>query len=824
MIKYSLGLAIFTCLLLNRESLAANDSELYFDTDFMHQADGEQATARTDLNDVLQKDTLGAGRYPVIVQINNQEYGQFQIEFRQRADTLYPLMPTALLHLAGVKNASLTAEMTDSDGVICDDILQSIPEVQSNFDSRTLTLYLSIPQSFLDETARGYVPPSDWDQGINAARLNYQVSAGQSYASDMPDSRTVSAYLNSGLNIAGWRARSSLTFQKNKSWQTHNTYLERDLPDTLGRLMAGELFTQGDVLDSIPFRGVQVGSDVDMIPDAMQGYAPVIRGVANSQAKVEIRQHGYSLYTAFVPPGPFTISDLNTATGSGDLEVLITEANGDVRRFTQPYSTLGNLLRRGTWRYNAAAGRYDAPDATQKPTFLQISGARGLDNDYTATAGAIVAENYRTAQAGLGKGLGKWGAVSVSVNHSSTQLENRSLNGQSYSIRYGKAFNSGTDLRFSGYRYSTQGYRSFSEAINERSQDDMASRSQGRRSRIEANITQNIGDRSSLYMNLSQQDYWGSNTRESQIQAGFNTMLNNVNLGMYISKSLQSSNTRDNGTEVSLTVSLPLGSQNINSTLTRNSRRDYSKNLGISGMAGEHAQMNYSIDASHQQSSSDQLSASGGYRTPWAQLSAGVTQSKEIQSGNIGISGSLLGHSGGIEASQYLGETIALVEVDGTPGVEIQNNPGSPTNQRGFAVVPYLRPYRANRIILDTRNTSNDTVISGGATQLVPRRGAVVKTRFHAVKITQTLVNLQLPDGQYVPFGAMVKDAEGKEITLVGQAGQALISSDAKRLILNVKWGDKRGQSCSTTIETSQNATTDGIRQSDERCLFNDVP
>ncbi|WP_196062128.1 MULTISPECIES: fimbria/pilus outer membrane usher protein [unclassified Serratia (in: enterobacteria)] len=817
MFKYSLRVAVSACLFFNLKGYAA-ETDLYFDTDFMNRAEGQSADIKPEINNILQKNTLGEGRYPVLLFINNREYGQVQVEFKQKGDVLVPLIPISLLHLAGVKPESLITQRTDSSGIISDDITSSIPESQTIFKTRSLTLNISIPQIYIDTVAKGYVPPTEWDEGINAARLNYQISAGQSHSTNGNNTNTASAYLHSGLNIAGWRARSSIAYLKNRPSQLYNSYIERDLPGTLGRLMMGELFTQGNVMESIPFRGVQASSDADMLPDAMQGYAPVIRGIANSQAKVEIRQHGYSLYTTFVPPGPFEITDLNTAAGNGDLELLITEANGEERRFTQPYATLGNLLRQDTWRYSIAAGSYNAPQQSQKPNFVQLVGALGLPRDYTASVGVVAAETYRAAQAGVGKGLGRWGAISVDITHAASQFENSDQSGQSYAIRYGKAFSSGTNLRFTGYRYSTSGYRSFTESISERSQPAFNGRAESRRNRLEANITQNIGKGSSIYAVISQQDYWGSNFRESQAQLGFNTMVGTVNVGMYASKSLKSMNTGNQGAEVSLTLSMPLGQKSINTTLARNNRGQYAKTLGISGVTGDHTQLNYNVDASQYQTGSNQISASGGYRTPWAQLSAGVTQSRDTQSGNIGVSGSLLAHSDGIETGPYLGETIGLIHVEGTPNVEVQNNPGNPTNQRGYSVVSYLRPYRSNRIILDTRNTDNDTVIASGVTELVPRRGAIAKIQFNVVKATQLLVSLKLTDGRYVPFGADVKDGNGNDLTLVGQAGQALFSSDQTRLTMNIKWGKKTNQRCRTTIDTANGIMSDGIYMIDAQC------
>jgi outer membrane usher protein len=58
----------------------------------------------------------------------------------------------------------------------------------------------------------------------------------------------------------------------------------------------------------------------------MKGYSPVVRGIAQSNAQVTIRQNGYVIYQSYVPAGPFAISDLYPTAGSGDLNVTIKEA------------------------------------------------------------------------------------------------------------------------------------------------------------------------------------------------------------------------------------------------------------------------------------------------------------------------------------------------------------------------------------------------------------------------------------------------------------------------------------------------------------------
>ena len=69
-------------------------------------------------------------------------------------------------------------------------------------------------------------------------------------------------------------------------------------------LTLGESTSDADIFDSVPYRGAQLNSDDYMDAESIQGYAPVVRGIAKSNAKVIIKQSGYVIYQSFVPPGP----------------------------------------------------------------------------------------------------------------------------------------------------------------------------------------------------------------------------------------------------------------------------------------------------------------------------------------------------------------------------------------------------------------------------------------------------------------------------------------------------------------------------------------
>ncbi|MCW0137490.1 fimbria/pilus outer membrane usher protein [Escherichia coli] len=72
--------------------------------------------------------------------------------------------------------------------------------------------------------------------------------------------------------------------------------------------------------------------------------------------QVSVKQNGYDVYQTTVPPGPFTIDDINSAANGGDLQVTIKEADGSIQTLYVPYSSVPVLQRAGYTRYALAMG------------------------------------------------------------------------------------------------------------------------------------------------------------------------------------------------------------------------------------------------------------------------------------------------------------------------------------------------------------------------------------------------------------------------------------------------------------------------------------
>ncbi|MCW7226472.1 fimbria/pilus outer membrane usher protein [Escherichia coli] len=64
-------------------------------------------------------------------------------------------------------------------------------------------------------------------------------------------------------------------------------------------------FTKNNLFYSSSLRGVALSTDESMIPGRLRNNSPVIRGVAKSQAHVEVEYNGYIIYAKTVDAGIF---------------------------------------------------------------------------------------------------------------------------------------------------------------------------------------------------------------------------------------------------------------------------------------------------------------------------------------------------------------------------------------------------------------------------------------------------------------------------------------------------------------------------------------
>ncbi|WNW10763.1 fimbria/pilus outer membrane usher protein [Pseudomonas sp. DTU_2021_1001937_2_SI_NGA_ILE_001] len=792
-----------------------------FQSSFMRQAPGQAHDAGLQaLQALAAGQDLAPGDYKVQISINRRYFGirELRFDLDPSDQSLRPCLSAELLEQLGVRLQGLEPPALQG----CVDLPKLLPGATLDFDTRQLQLAVSVPQIAMRRSAIGEVDPALWDHGINAAFVNYQVSAQQSSHRQTGQRNSDDLYLNAGLNLGAWRLRSNHSMrhdeQGRRDWTRAYTYLQRDLPGTRATMTLGETFTGGEVFRSVPIRGLLIRSDLEMLSDSLQGYAPVIRGVAQSRAKLEVLQNGYPIYSTYVSAGPYAIDDLTTA-GSGELEIVLTEEDGQVRRFTQPYSTINNLLREGVWQYSGAIGRYHTLYDSETPLLWQGTLSVGLGWNATLYGGLLASDGYRATALGLARDLGALGGAAFDVTRSEADIltaDTRAMQGLSYALKYGKAFTSGTHLRFAGYRYSTEGYRDFDEAISQRS---TRTRWRGsRRSRLEASVHQKIGNHSSLSLTFSHQDYWGSDHEQRQYQLNFSTRHANVTYNLHASQSLSNARNRADR-QLGLSISMPLDWKHAsNATFDLLHQGDRQSQRVSLGGSLDRNRLSYRVGVNHESEQGQVGSLSVGYQAPFASVGAGVAQGHDYRSVSLNASGAVLLHAGGVELGTSLGETNALVEVPGIEGVGVQNAIGARTSQHGYALVPYLRPYRFNAVTLETDDLGPEVEIDNGTTQVVPSRGAVVKARFAARKVSRLMLTARSVDGRPLPFGAQVTDRHGEVLGTVGQAGQVLLATRPEAQTLQVSWGESSAPQCRLSIDPSTMPQRQGYRMQEVTC------
>ncbi len=756
--------------------------------------------APVELKYFEQGSSVAPGRYNVDIYLNQQLMLRQNIEFAAsgKDGDVKPVIPLGLLKAVGVDIARLerenliAAKSEDTSPVALDSI---VPGAAAEFDVSALALQISMPQAYIQRHSRGYVDPSLWDHGITAFYSNYQTNfsrnVNQGYTNDY---RYIG--LRNGFNIGAWRFRndssiSGSTGTRDK-FTSNRSYVERDVVSLKGKLAAGELYSQGEIFDSVRFKGAQLSSELGMLTDDEVGFAPVVRGIAETNATVEISQNNYVIYSATVPAGAFEIGDIFPSGSNGDLTIKIIEADGRERTYTQAYSYLPVMTRRGSVRYNLVAGQYTT-EGKPAPKFTQGTLVYGVTDNFTGYGGVIAAQAYKALNLGVGVNS-PWGGVSFDVTNSSSEERSGRKNvGQSARFLYSKTL-SETDTTFTmvGYRYSTESYRTFSQHVDE--QDQISTPYYGRqKSRFDVNVNQSLASRGSLFLSMGETSYWNREGSTRRWQFGYNGSYSDVSYSFAVSRTEgQGSNQRvDN--QMTASFSIPFGntrrSQRLYSSVTASNQGDSSVQTGVSGNLNDANTLNYSAQGSHSKIGGSSGNVGLNWDTPTAKVSGNYGQGRDNKHLDVGASGSVVVHSGGVTLGQPVGETFALIEVPGTEGIGVDSSNAVRTDRKGYAVVPYAQPYRYNWINLETSTFGTDLEFEETSRQVIPTRGAVVKTKFQAESGRRIQFELHMSDGQKVPFGAQAFGADGRLLGSLDGASRLLVFGMGDKGSFDVKWG-----------------------------------
>lgn len=799
---------------------------------------------------------VAPGERRIDIYLNEQWIGRRDMRFElpsPESNVASPCYDLTLFDELGIDTTKITAntlKLLDSSRV-CLPLSQIVEGGNAIFDENTQRLDIQVPQASLIRQARGYINPKYWDDGVTAATLKYDYTGYRSNQENASSQTYQYLGLLGGFNWESWRLyyRSALNRSDTQGFDYQNlaTYLQRAVPSLYSKMTLGDSNTDGQVFDSISYRGIELTSDDRMYADSLRGYAPVVRGIARTNARVVVSQQGRSIYETTVPPGPFTIDDLYPTGQGGNLNVTITEADGSEQSFTVPFASIAELLRPGTTRYSLMAGEYRDNSMAEKPALLMGTIRHGLSNLMTGNGGVIAAEGYLSASAGLAFNT-SLGAVAVNVTQAQTKLPSENdQNGQSIGVTYAKSLpETNTSLTIASYHYSSDGFYSPAEAMRMRDYlqhgeikrpifnstlpmdstyyDD--SFKYRRRNQAQVSITQGLPDGyGSFYANANAQDYWGGHDRDMNFQLGYNNSYKSLSYNVALNR-LRNMSTGDWDNQLSISFSLPLGTQigspRVNSSYA-NARGSRSIQTGVSGSAGEDNQFNYGVSAANNRSddngSYNTIGVNGNWLAPKTTIGASYSKSNHYDQASASVSGGVVAYGGGVIFASSLGDTVGIVEAPDAAGARVANYSARYLDNRGRAVVPYLSPYRQNDVELDPKGLSSDIEFKTTSQRVAPTAGAVALIKFDTSSGYSMLLTGRLADNSPLPFGAEVKDVNGVSVGFIAQGGQAMVRVNPRAGSLRVIWGEDVGESCGFDYTVPSDAVAKGeFRQLEVIC------
>ncbi|WP_370549274.1 fimbria/pilus outer membrane usher protein [Edwardsiella tarda] len=745
--------------------------------------------------------------------------------------------------------------------------IAAIPQAKVTFQFNSQQLLLSIPQIALRPSYSGIAPQELWNDGIPAFLMNYQASVFRSEyhgSSTTSSTNSLNVQLEPGLNLGAWRFRNLTTWQKQRAqmgqWQTSYTYAERGLYDLKSRLTLGERFSPSDVFDSVPFRGGMVGSDDAMVPYSQREFVPIVQGIAQTQARIEIKQSGYAIYNTTVAPGPFALTDLPAISGGGDLHVTILEADGTRQVFTVPYTTPAIALRQGYLKYNVMMGQYRSADTSVDKTPVgQATIMYGLPWNLTAYTGGQWASHYQAGALGVGVSLGALGAVSMDGILSRGQKLNQDVQqGQIWRIRYSKSFETtNTGFTLASYQYASSGYNSLSEVLDSyRSGDGWYLKnswypSQGyqphwynndytdkRKSRTSVTLSQPLGEWGSLYFSGSRDNYWSrQQNQDDEVAARYSgPMIQGISWSVDLTQrkrdysAYRGGDNKATERSINLWISVPLnrwlgGNTSISYQMQNNTAQGTLHNVGLNGSAFDqrlywnvNEQLAQGGTGDSQNSSDLNLRWSGGY----GEINGGYGYRKTGNQMNAGIQGGVVIHRHGVTFGQRLSNTAALIETPGASGISVINAVGVRTDFCGYTILGNLSPYQENRIGLNPVTLPPDVAIPQTDAMVVPTEGAIIPATFVTRIGGRAVITLTQANGKPVPFGALAslvgQDDTRSGAGIIGDSGEVYMTGLPEKGQLQVQWGNGQRQHCRADYQLLESDKATGVSNLKASC------
>lgn len=782
-------------------------NEIEFNLDNLDVSDRDNI----DLTQFARAGFIMPGQYDWVVHVNKAELPEMPITYLAPADDpkgSVACLPPELMMQLGLKPNTLANVAYWHEGQCAD--LASLPGTLVRGDLASSTLYISLPQAYLEYNAPDWDPPSRWDDGIPGVLFDYNVNLNYTDAKLGSDTTNASGNGIAGANFGAWRLRANWQAQYNQSnsgttkqmsWSQYYAY--RAIKAWRAKLMLGQNYLATDLFESVRFVGASLTSDDSQLPPNLRGYAPEVSGVARTNAKVTISQLGRVLYESQVAPGPFLIQDLSDAV-SGTLDVKVEEQDGSQQQFQVDTASIPYLSRPGQVRYKVSAGQPADQQFQPHGTLMHVGEfSWGISNGWSLLGGGIAAGKYTAMSLGVGRDLLALGAISFSATQSRAELPRSGKQiGSSYSVSYSKRFEEyDTQVTFAGYRFSQRNYMTMGSYLEAIKYDD-GDNNRGA-SKQTYSVTLNKQFRSlglSAFLNYNYQTYWNrpATSRWNMSLARYFDLgsIKNMSVNLSAYRTQLRGKTDDS---LYLSMNIPFGNSSSINYSAQNSDKGTSQNIGWYDRLDD--RNTYQMSTSVNSSTSPTFSGFYSHTGDIAQTNTSASyQASGYRSAGFSAQGGITATAQGaaLHRTNFAGGTRLMVDTEGVSGVPVQGNGAvTYTNYFGKAVIADVNSYYRNQASIDINKLADNVEAERPITQVTLTEGAIGYRTFGVITGQKLMAVIRRADGSFPPFGASVI-SKGRETGIVNDSGNVWLSGVNPGTKMEVHWSGK--SQCSISL------------------------
>ncbi|VVE75722.1 fimbria/pilus outer membrane usher protein [Pandoraea sputorum] len=676
----------------------------------------------------------------------------------------------------------------------CYDFGSMYPKSVVNLHPGSNAVDLVVPTEAL---AQPKFDTSHYARGGKAALLNYNV-IGTSMRNGGASTQYWQADTEIGFNVLDWTVRSrqvAAVAGGRTNWSHQYAYAQHTLVDQKSVVQFGQINVTNSLFGIGSVYGVQLFPETAL--ETLDQPSPGrVSGIAQTQARVEVRQLGAMLLSTLVPAGPFTLGGFRLINATADLNVTVFEANGEQHSFVVPAATFNAGAMLGNAQgYSIAVGKMQsAASVGVTPWFVTASKGWRLRDFANVRLGALVTAPYQAFA--LASDVTPVLGVASSFNVLSSNARSEGVRGVQGTVSLSTALAASVSVNASVMR-QTSGYRDLGDVTVAQQQTPSSSATAASRvwlrnrtrAQYSAGVSWNHRTLGGFALSYARSEQFGGGVTQRLI-GSWSYSFKYASVSLNIERDVGSG--PNAGTGVYLSASIPMGRRNVRPyfNMTNGQSRsgvNYSENVSPS--------FSYGISADRASAGNHTVSASANILSRYAQLGLNASASQQSSTTlSAQLSGGIVAYSGGAAFSTYrVSDTFGVANLVGVPGVQINTTAGPVwTDAWGRAVIPSLSPYAQSRLSIDTKTLPRNVDIQNGMKILDVGYGSVSDVRFDVVKVRRLLLTTTLPGGTALPLASAIFDADNQYVTTSGEDGAVFLASDKFKLPLHALMTDNK--------------------------------